>query len=314
MRQLAYLFVAAVLAVSAPTVLGQTAGRGGRAAPALPPGVTAALDVPYTKAGLAAQKLDLYTQANPKNVPLVIMIHGGGFSSGDKSGESFRPLLLAGYAVASINYRLSGEAKFPANIEDCKAAVRFLRAHAAQYNFDPERFGCWGHSAGGHLCSMLGTTGNIKDFDVGENLDVSSKVQAVVSFFGPTDFLQMDAHRLPNGLVHDAATSPESRLMGGLIQENKDQVAKANPITYVAKDDPPFMLAHGDQDTQVPYNQSELLEAALKKAGVPVEFYTVKGGGHGFNDATADARAMDFLARILKPAPASQPASEPALR
>ena len=103
---------------------------------------------------------------------------------------------------------------------------------------------------------MLGTTGNVKVFEVGENLEVSSKVQAVVDYYGPTDFLQMDAHRPPDGLVHDAPDSPESKLVGGPIQEHKDRVAKANPITYVSKDDPPFLIIHGDQDKLVPYHQS----------------------------------------------------------
>ena len=128
---------------------------------------------------------------------------------------------------------------------------------------------------------MLGTTGDTKEFDVGENLGVSSRVQAVVDYFGPTDFLQMDAHRLPNGMVHDPPDSPESQLVGGAIQENKDKVAKANPITYVTKNAPPFPDLPRRRDPLVPHHQSELLEAALKQAGVPVTFYTVKGGGHG---------------------------------
>ncbi len=314
MKRYFRLLLATVLALGTASLFGQSAPATSRASrgPALPPGVTAHLDVPYTTAGLPAQKLDLYSRTDVKNAPLLIFIHGGAWRSGDKAGEKIMPLLAAGYAVASVNYRLSGVAQFPSQIEDCKAAVRFLRANAGKYNFDPERFGVWGHSAGGHLASLLGTAGDVKEFEVGDNLPVSSKVQAVVSFFGPTDFLQMDAHRLPNGLVHDAANSPESSLIGGPIQDNRAKVARANPITYVAKDDPPFMLAHGDQDTQVPLNQSELLEAALKKVGVSVQFYTVKGGAHGFNDAKADALAMEFLATHLKTASASQPASQPA--
>jgi dipeptidyl aminopeptidase/acylaminoacyl peptidase len=148
---------------------------------------------------------------------------------------------------------------------------------------------------------MLGTTDDVKEFEVGENLPASSRVQAVVDFFGPTDLLQMDAHRLPNGQVHNTANSPESKLVGGPIQENKDKVAKANPITYVTKDDPPFLIVHGDADPLVPHHQSELLEAALKKAGVPVTFYTVKGGGHGgFRDPNVPELTKEFLVRHLK--------------
>ncbi len=185
-------------------------------------------------------------------------------------------------------------------MQDCKAAVRWLRANAEKYSLDPDHFGAWGSSAGGNLVAMLGTTGETNLFDVGENLGVSSRVQAVADFFGPTDFLQMDAHRLPKGMVHDAADSPESRYLGGPIQENKDTVAKANPMTFISTKTPPFLIAHGELDPLVPHHQSELQEAALKSAGVPVTFYTVKGAGHGFRDATVDRVMMEFFAKYLK--------------
>jgi dipeptidyl aminopeptidase/acylaminoacyl peptidase len=127
-------------------------------------------------------------------------------------------------------------------------------------------------------------------------------VQAVVDYFGPTDFLQMDAHRLPKGMVHNGVQSPESLLVGGPIQENKDKVARANPITYVTKDAPPFLICHGDADPLVPRHQSELLAAALRKAGVPMILYTVKGGGHGrFSDLAVPGLTKRFLAQHLKP-------------
>ena len=276
--------------------------RGGGQPATLPAGVTAHRDLAYITNGHARQKLDLYLPRSEAKLPLIIVIHGGAFSAGDKVGENPAPFLAEGYAVASLNYRLSQDAIFPAQIEDCKAAVRWLRANAAKYNLDPDRFGAWGSSAGGHLVAMLGTTGETKVFDVGENLDVSSRVQAVADWFGPTDFIQMDAHRLPNGQVHDAADSPESRLIGGPIQQSKEKVAKANPITYITKNTPPFLIAHGDSDPLVPHHQSELLEAALKKVEVPVTFYTVKGGGHGFRDATADSMRREFFAKYLKSA------------
>ena len=167
---------------------------------------------------------------------------------------------------------------------------------------DPNRFAAWGSSAGGHLVALLGTTGDIKEFEVGEHLEVSSRVQAVVDYYGPTDFLQMDAQRMPDGLVHDAPDSPESQLVGGAIQEHKDRVARANPITYVSEDDAPFLIVHGDQDKLVPYQQSELLEDALEKAGVPVTFYNVEGGGHGwFKDPKVPELTKTFLAKHLKP-------------
>ncbi len=267
--------------------------------PRLPEGAAVHRDLAYVSNGHARQKLDLYLPRDGKNLPLIINIHGGAFRAGSK--ESGVPLgyLAQGFAVASINYRLSQHAIFPAQIEDCKAAVRWLRAHASEYRLDPNHFAAWGSSAGGHLAAMLGTTGDVREFDVGENLTASSRVQAVVDYFGPTDFLQMDVHRLPNGMVHDAADSPESQLVGGPIQDNKEKVAKANPITYVAKNAPPFLICHGDSDPLVPHHQSELLAAALKKAGVPVTFYTVKGGGHGgFKDPNVPRLTREFLAAL----------------
>jgi len=258
-------------------------------------------DMSYVRGGHQRQKLDLYVPKGAKSAPLVILIHGGAWLGGSK--ESWKPdkFVAEGYAVAAINYRLSQHAIFPAQIEDCKAAVRWLRAHAAEYGIDPNHFAAMGSSAGGHLAAMLGTTGNTREFDVGENLSVSSRVQAVVDQFGPTDFLQMEAHKLPGSMMHDAANSPESLLIGGPIQENKDKVARANPITYVTRDASPFLIVHGEMDQLVPHHQSELLEAALKKAGVPVSLYTVKGAGHGgFRDPKVDELTSEFLACQLR--------------
>jgi acetyl esterase/lipase len=255
----------------------------------------------YVTNGHDRQKLDLYLPKEGKSSPLVVLVHGGAWLGGSK--EMWRPdkFLAQGYAVAAVNYRLSQHAIFPAQIEDCKAAVRWLRAHAAQYNIDPNRFAAMGSSAGGHLAAMLGTTGLTTKFDVGENLSVSSRVQAVVDEFGPTDLLQMEAHKLPGTMMHDAPDSPESRLIGGAVQENKEKATAANPITYITKDAPPFLIIHGDNDPLVPHHQSELLEAALKKAGVPVTLYTVKGGGHGgFKDPKVNELTAQFLAEHLK--------------
>jgi len=162
-------------------------------------------------------------------LPLIIHIHGGGWSGGDKNGIPPIGLVANGYALASVQYRLSGEAIFPAAIQDCKAAVRWLRANAKKYNLDPDHFGVWGGSAGGHLVALLGTSGGVKEFEVGDNLNVSSKVQAVCDWFGPTDFLQMNAQAKAGAggaLDHDGPKSPESRFIGGAIQENKDKCAR----------------------------------------------------------------------------------------
>ena len=190
----------------------------------------------------------------------------------------------------------------PGTNRGCESRVRWLRANAQTYRLDPDRFAAWGSSAGGHLVAMLGTAGDVNEFEVGENLEVSSRVQAVVDYYGPTDFLQMDAHRLPDGLVHDAPDSPESQLVGGAIQEHKDRVARANPITYVSEDDSPFLIIHGDRDKLVPYQQSVLLKNALEEVGVSVTFYKVEEGGHGwFRDPKVPELTKTFLEKHLKP-------------
>ncbi len=281
--------------------------------PQPPAGVITHRDLAYVIKGHERQKLDLYLPAangaaSPKSqdgkYPLIIWIHGGAFRVGSKEGNADNPppfhYVLQGYAVASINYRLSQHAIWPAQIEDCKAAVRWLRAHATQYNLDPDRFAAWGPSAGGHLVTMLGTTDHVTEFEVGAQTDVSSRVQCVVDYFGPTDFLQMDDQRLPDGMIHNAPDSPESELVGGNIQEHPGKVAAANPITYVTQEVPPFLIVHGNQDPLVPYGQSELLVAALEKVGADVTFYTVKGGGHGgFTDPEVPRLTTEFLAKHI---------------
>ena len=249
----------------------------------LPEGTKVLKDLAYVAGGHERQKLDLYLP--PDRLALAARRRRSTAApSGWGARTASRPaaFVARGFAVAAINYRLSQHAVFPAQIEDCKAAVRWLRANAARYGYDPARVASYGGSAGGHLAAMLGTTGDVKAFDVGANLGVSSRVQAVVDFFGPTDFLQMDAHRLSaQAMVHDTPDSPESQLVGGPIRDNPDKVARANPITYVTPDDPPFLIVHGDADLLVPHHQSELLEAALRKAGVRVRFVTIPGGPHG---------------------------------
>ena len=284
-------------------------------APAAPP-VSAQRDIPYTANSHSRQKLDLFTPEKADGqTPLIIWIHGGGWSGGSKA--DCPPLRQGfterGYAVASLDYRLSSDAIFPAQIEDCKAAIRWLRAHAKEYNLDPDRFGVWGSSAGGHLTAMVGASGGAKEFDKGEQLDVSSRVQAVCDFFGPTDLLQMDAHALPDArMKHDPVSSPESRLIGGAIQENKDKATRANPITYITADDPPFLIVHGDQDPLVPIHQSQLLFDALKKAGVSAHFHTIHGAGHGqgFQGKNIDEMVSAFFDKNLKAKASAKSAPE----
>jgi acetyl esterase/lipase len=259
--------------------------------------------VAYVTNGHERQKLDLFIPPGATNpLPLIIWVHGGAWLGGSKDQCPALPYLQKGYAVASLNYRLSQHAIFPAQLEDCKAAVRWLRAHAKENNLDPNRFAAWGASAGGHLVALLGTAGDVKKFDVGANREVSSRVQAVVDFFGPTDLTRMAQDALPGSRIdHDAPDAPEAKLIGGPVQENKEKCAAANPITYVAKENPPFLIMHGNKDDLVPYQQSELLRDALQKAGVPVTFKIIEGAGHGFGGADIDRQVAAFFDQQLKP-------------
>ena len=274
------LFAAAAKQIPAPPVSPATS--------LLPSGTKAFCELAYVTGGHERQKLDLFVPGQPGEPrPLLIWIHGGGWRQGDKA--NCPPLRLGytreGYAVASINYRLSGDAIFPAQIEDCKAAIRWLRARAKPYRLDSKRFGVWGRSAGGHLVALIGTSGGVPEFDVGADPDVSSRVQAVCDFSGPTDLLQIEARAAPESLLRrDPPSSNEWRFIGGPIQDpkNRARVIQASPVTHVSTDDPPFLIVHGDKDGAVPYRQSELLYAALKRAGIPVHFHTIKGMVHGF--------------------------------
>lgn len=266
----------------------------------LPEGTRVLRDLAYVAGGHERQKLDLYLPAQGEKRPLIIWVHGGAWLGGSKAQCPALPFLEQGYAVASINYRLSQHALYPAQIQDCKAAVRWLRAHAREYGLDADRFGAWGASAGGHLVALLGTAGDAQEFEVGENLEFSSKVQAVCDWFGPTDLTQMSKRW--STMDHDAADSPESKLIGGPVQQHPDKCARANPITFVSKDDPPFLIMHGDKDPLVPLHQSELLHTALKQAGVEVKLHVVAGAGHGFGGPELQRMVREFFARHLKKA------------
>jgi acetyl esterase/lipase len=259
-------------------------------------------DVPYATTS-ASQVLDLWLPENATAAtPLVIYVHGGAFKSGDKGmvGGKVQPLLDAGYAVASVNYRLSGEALFPAGAQDVKAAVRWLRANAATYNLDPDKFAAWGESAGGNLVALLGTSGDqtsVLDDPTLGNADVSSAVQAVVDWYGPTDFLQMDTQSASGGGCtspesHDPASSPESAWMGAPIQTVPDTVAQANPIAYIATATQlaAFSIAHGDADCNIPYQQSQILADALTQAGGDPQLTILPGASHA--DAQFDGTLL----------------------
>jgi acetyl esterase/lipase len=205
------------------------------------------------------------------------------------------------YAGVTINYRLSGEAPWPAQILDAKAAIRWVRANAEKYHLDPDRIGVIGGSAGGHLVALLGTSGGVEalEGDPGPYPGVSSKVRCVVDEFGPSELLAMGDP--PGFSAHNAANSPESRLLGGPILERREIARAASPITYVSKDDPPFLIIHGDKDPTVPFDQSERLAKALKTSGVEVWFIKVEGGGHGgFRNPELPRRIRQFFDKNLR--------------
>ena len=270
-------------------------------AQAPPPAVVLERDLVYAKAGGRELRLDLYRpQTVEAPLPVIVSIHGGGWEAGSKEQSPGTDLAAQGYAVAALEYRLSGEAAFPAQIEDCKAAVRWLRANAGKYNLNPNRMAAYGASAGGHLAVLLGTSSGMADLEGAEsNLEYSSRVQAVVDLYGPTDFLAM-------GGSHNDADSPESRLIGGPIQQNVDKVVRANPIVYIGRDDPPFLIVHGDSDEAVPLRQSQALLTALQAAGVDSSLRVMAEMGHGFGGPEIDKLVLPFLDKHLKRPPVAQ--------
>jgi acetyl esterase/lipase len=261
-----------------------------------------------------AQMLDLYiptTGSGP--FPVVIMVHGGGFMFGDKADggglTGVDQLLEAGYAVASINYRLSGEATYPAQINDAKAAVRFLRANAAEYNLNPDKFGAWGASAGGNLVSLLGTTCGVAELEGAElgNADQSSCVQAVVDWFGPIDFLKMQEQFAGTSCSSNTndASSPESKLVGAAIQTVPDKVALTNPMNYISADDAPFFIENGTADCNIPPVQNKNLSDALSAVigADNVSYVSLEGAGHGGSQFETEEnlqQVISFLDKYLK--------------
>jgi len=290
-------------------------GRRGRGAASvvLPNGTTVRRDLAYVAGGDPQQVLDLYTPGKGRTPPpLIVAVPGGAWRSETRNNAHLAwgiPLFLrAGFAVASVDHRPSTRGLFPAQIHDVKAAVRWLRANASTLGINADRIGAWGTSSGGHLVALLGTSGDVPEMDGALGVTgLSARVHAVVDWFGPTDFLQMDTHRLKDGgITHNRPNSPESELIGGPIQSMQSAVRTANPITYISADDPPFLILHGDQDRLVPHHQSELLHAALTAARVPSQMITITGAGHGdggFRSDKVGKRMVEFFERSLRTAP-----------
>jgi acetyl esterase/lipase len=262
-------------------------------------------DLEYARVGGLSLKLDVYVPENAATpLPLLVWLHGGGWSEGSKTLCPGLFFSSRGYVLASIDYRLTDVAPFPAQIEDCRAAIRWLRANASKYHIDPQRIGVWGASAGGHLAALMGTANEQKEWDVvGTHTEQPIRVQAVCDFFGPADFTRFDpGHR------ETQARSDIGRLLGGALADKQAVARAASPVTYVSADDPPFLIIHGDQDQVVPPEQSERLYEDLKKAGVDVTIIRLKKWGHGFNPlGDPNPRALylkvcDFFEKHLKTA------------
>jgi acetyl esterase/lipase len=294
-------------AANNPARRGRPGGPGFGGLLPLPAGVKAVRNIPYVEHGHPNQVLDLFLpeQTSDKPLPLMIWIHGGAWMAGNQANPPVLYLVGKGFAVASIQHRFSQDAIWPAPGYDCKAAIRFLRGNAVKYNLDPDHFGVGGDSSGGHLAAFVGTSGDVKEMegDLG-NTNVSSRVQAVVDWFGPTDFTLMAQQSGPHSMIqHDTANSPESHLLGGPVQERRELAKSANPLTYIDKNDPPFLIMHGDNDQLVPLGQSVILAKALIDAGVEVTMKTIPGAGHEgpqFRSAESQQLIEEFLSRKLK--------------
>ena len=302
------LVLPVLLALGAPISLRPQSGwtLGGRPVPGpLPPDPAAArpalderIDVVFGAPGGVPLRLDFFKPVlcRGQRVPLVVFVHGGAWTAGGKSGVATRGdarlFFQLGFAVAAIEYRLAPESHFPAQIHDCKLAIRFLRAHAAEWGVDPDRIGIWGSSAGGHLVALMGTAGDADGVEGPGYEGVSSRVAAVVDHFGPTD-LRGDLsgagdwarETIINFLGCDPAVCPETAIA-------------ASPVCHVTPDDPPIMMIHGDRDATVPYQQSEILAEELRRAGNACALIRVENAGHGFRPTPADAVIVPSQAEI----------------
>ena len=252
------------------------------APPSIPPDVEVVRDVPYCEGGGHLLLMDLYLPRKPASslMPAVLWIHGGGWATGSKSsGQLAVELAARGFVGASADYRLSGEASFPAAIEDTKCAVRYLRANAQKYGIDPNRIGVAGGSAGAQLAMLIGTAPASAGLEGTGGWDnVSSRVQAVLSWYGPTDFSV--GPTAFGGGGHSVIM-----FLGGTPEQKPENYRNASPITWVAKGDPPLLMFQGDEDVTVPHDQSVRMEAAYRKVGLDVELVTVKHAGHVFKQA-----------------------------
>jgi acetyl esterase/lipase len=266
------------------------------------PAIKEVLDIPFAEASGKILRLDLFLPEGIANPPLVVFIHGGGWVGGSRRKCPVKWLVQEGYALASIDYRFSNQAIFPAQIHDCKGAIRWLRAHGGEYGYNSERIAAMGSSAGGHLAVLLGASGGVEELEgrVGGHLDCSSRVQAVVDYFGPTDFV-LRAKTQPQ--FTDDPQGTNYRLLGGPVGRNLKLAELAGGINHVSMDDPPLLIIHGLMDERVEVQQSICLYQKYRKTGLPVEIKFVEGAGHGgplFFEEENRPVVNHFLERYLR--------------
>ena len=263
-------------------------------------------DVVYAKVGDRELHMDLALpkEQPSKPLPAIVWIHGGGWQSGSHKQNKAAKFVGSGYVAASVEYRLTGEAAFPAQIQDCKAAIRYLRANAKTYGIDPDHIGVWGGSAGGHLVALMGTTNDLKALEGNYgSVGVSSRVQAVCDFFGPTDLTSPAS-------VNLREPGPVAKFLGGPREQKMEVARMASPMHHITKDAAPTLIVHGDKDPLIPMAQSEMFYDALRRIGVPTAFIKVKNAGHGFGGGNKtdqypsadkiDQKVLQFFDKYLK--------------
>ena len=260
-------------------------------------------DLEFARVGDTSLKLDLYIPAETKQPPVVVWVHGGAWRSGSKTNPSILPLTDRGFAVASVDYRLSPVAKFPAQIHDIKAAIRYLRATADQHGVDAKKITIAGGSAGGHLAALVGVTNGVKKLegDAGAHRGQSSDVQAVVIFYGASNLTSILAQSTPHG--QSVRVPALELLLGGQPDSQAELARLASPVFHVDKADPPILWYHGDQDYQMPINQAHEMVGAYKKLGNPITLEVVYGGGHGgklFYTSEQFDQVAEFLVDVMK--------------
>ncbi|HVT05686.1 MAG TPA: alpha/beta hydrolase [Thermoanaerobaculia bacterium] len=297
-----FMFLMAAGTISAGTLVFRPAAEKSR----LPLGSTTYLGLEFANVDGQALKLDLYIPNAKAPYPVIVSVHGGSWTTGTRDEGTAVLQVSRGYAVANIDYRLAPGSRFPAQIEDCKAAVRWLRANAARFSLDSNAVGVMGYSAGGHLAALLGTTGDVQELEGIElgNPGFSSRVRAVVDYFGPTDLLKLASQALPcePGDPNDPKEAP-SLLIGCPIQSCPAATEKANPIQYVTADDAAFLILHGTSDCLVPWQQSQILYDALRVRDVDARLVLVPFAGHAdrlFLSPTYQDKVNDFLDKHLK--------------